>query len=164
MDEPKKNRGESRSKDQAAVPQAEIGEISIMLEEPIDGKYSANSHQTVEQVYSDLLVLNQFLAKPLCHERDTTYEECLDCILRRNLEKLKLSSSNKNTASKRVRVLRAAVNAYHTSSRGGTRTRTGVTSHWILSPERLPFRHSAPVSFRKLHFGLRNSDCGIKFR
>jgi hypothetical protein len=30
-----------------------------------------------------------------------------------------------------------------TSSRGGGRTRTGVTSHWILSPERLPFRHSA---------------------
>jgi hypothetical protein len=29
------------------------------------------------------------------------------------------------------------------SSRGGGRTRTGVTSHWILSPERLPFRHSA---------------------
>ena len=29
------------------------------------------------------------------------------------------------------------------SSRSGTRTRTGVTSHRILSPVRLPFRHPA---------------------
>jgi len=29
------------------------------------------------------------------------------------------------------------------SSRGGTRTRTGVTPQGILSPQRLPFRHSA---------------------
>ena len=44
------------------------------------------------------------------------------------------------------------VSPYVASSRGGTRTRTEVTLPGILSPVRLPFRHSAVCVFR-LFFG-----------
>ncbi len=47
------------------------------------------------------------------------------------------------------------VSVYTVNSRGGSRTRTGVTPHWILSPERLPFRHSANSN---LECGMRSAE------
>jgi hypothetical protein len=46
------------------------------------------------------------------------------------------------------------VNPYEISGRGGTRTRTSGYGQRILSPLRLPFRHSAfdPIDYSPLSF------------
>ena len=48
-------------------------------------------------------------------------------------------------------------NLLKSSSRGGTRTRTGVPPHWILSPERLPI---PPLG--QGHFGCWILDRGFR--
>ena len=48
------------------------------------------------------------------------------------------------------------------SSRGGIRTRTGVTAHRILSPVRLPFRHSANQPYgATIHVPQIESQAGL---
>ena len=49
------------------------------------------------------------------------------------------------------------------SSRGGTRTRTGVTPHWILSPERLPIPPLGQIKFGFLIVGLDTREHRLLF-
>ena len=54
------------------------------------------------------------------------------------------------------------IGLYAVNSRGGTRTRTGVTPHWILSPERLPIPPLGRAIWIDLSVSSILTRCGLR--